>query len=97
MVEIIENTGTKPLGTLYEVSQFGWLDLAEAYRNHNVPASLDGLDAKSNGIEDPSSILGKPTDVFDAMRMKSYIEKSARKGGNSKNSPISSPEPNSTE
>lgn len=55
------------------VSQTGWIDLAECFRNSSVPTMIDDTDVAYNGIEDPASILGRPRDVFEATRMMSYI------------------------
>lgn len=88
----------KGKGDLYEVSQFGWLDIAEAYRTGNVVGSLEGTEAQSNGIDDPRSIMGKPSDVFEAYRMHAYIEKSgASKGVGSENQSVSPSGPIATE
>ena len=79
------------------VEQFGWIDLATAYANGVVVGDLDGVENNSNEIEDAASILGKPRDVFEAYRMKTYIDNSASKGAKSETSQTISTETNSTE
>ena len=64
---------------LAAVSQTGWIDLAECFRNSSVPTMIDDTDVSYNGIEDPASILGKPRDVFEASRMISYINETGQK------------------
>jgi len=64
-----------PIEDLKPVDAFGFLDLASAYVNKTVPSDTVTQDADYNGIDDPSSILGKPRDVFDALRMQDRITK----------------------
>lgn len=55
------------------VEQFGFVDVKKIITTNSLPAlETDGADAY-NGIEDPSSILGKPSDVFEAMAMQQAI------------------------
>lgn len=58
---------------LTPVSQTGFIDLCDAMVSGVVPSQLPDSDEVYNGIEDPESILGKPSDVFEALRMESYI------------------------
>lgn len=58
---------------LYEVAQFGFVNLKEAYLTHTIPSSIDGVDVNYNDIGSPDKILGKPKDVFEAYRMKDAI------------------------
>lgn len=71
------------------VSQFGWLDIREAFITGSVVGDFNAAELSSNGIDDPASIVGKPDDVFSAMRMKSAFEKA----GSSKSSQSPSAEP----
>ena len=92
MVQVFDPK-VKDKGDLYEVSQFGWLDIAAAYETGVVTGSLEGLEASMNNIDDPASIMGKPSDIFEAYRMKDYITKSAQKGAQSVSEPISPKDP----
>lgn len=49
------------------------VDLRTAYLNGAVPSDVAAEEAKFNGIEDPSTILGRPADVFDAAAMQGGI------------------------
>lgn len=61
------------LATRKSVDQLGFVDVVKIMNTNSLPATTaDGADS-FNGIDDPSSILGKPTDVFDAMAMQSAI------------------------
>lgn len=60
---------------VHEVDQFGFVDLQKCLANGEVPASIADSEDAYNGIEDPSEILGKPSDVFDAYRMGDYIKR----------------------
>lgn len=59
---------------LHEVDQFGFIDLVECLTNGEVPTNIADEDVNYNGIEDPSSILGKPDDVFALYRMNDYVQ-----------------------
>lgn len=50
------------------ISQIGYVDLRIAMATGTVPADLSGTENNDNGIDDPRSIIGKPDDVFSAMR-----------------------------
>lgn len=52
---------------LNEVDQFGFFDLTESLLNGIVPENIGTDDLQYNGIEDPSTIAGKPRDVFQAV------------------------------
>ena len=70
---MIQECKYNPTTDITPVSQTGWIDLAECFRNSSVPTMIDDSEVAYNGIEDPASILGKPTDVFEATRMMSYV------------------------
>lgn len=55
------------------VEPFGFIDLKEAYVTHTVPTVIDEEAVAYNEIDDPSAILGKPSDVFEAYRMQEAI------------------------
>jgi hypothetical protein len=54
--------------TQQHVEQIGFIDLRVAYSTGVVALDIEGVDGNFNGIEDPATILGKPDDVFSAMR-----------------------------
>lgn len=63
-----------PRATKKAVDQFGFVDVVKILTSNSLPAmETDGANAY-NGIEDPSSILGKPHDVFEAMAMQQAIK-----------------------
>ena len=62
---------------LQEVDQFGYIDLVEAFRNGYVPGEAEAQMDRYNDIEEPSSIIGKPSDCFEAMRMQDEILKNS--------------------
>ena len=64
-----------PVKDIYEVDQFGFIDLQECLANGEVPSSIADSEDQYNGIEDPAEILGKPSDVFDAYKMGDYIKR----------------------
>lgn len=56
-----------------EVEDFGYVDLIKCLQTGAVPADVTGSMSSYNGIDDPSSIIGTPTDVFEAMRMSTTL------------------------
>lgn len=48
------------------VSQLGYVDINNAFRNGAIPSDITADDTKYNGIEEPDSIMGKPSDEFEA-------------------------------
>lgn len=50
------------------VEQVGYVDLRRAYEDSCVPSDLGVDESTYNGIDEPSSIIGKPDDVFAAHR-----------------------------
>ena len=56
------------------VDQFGFVDVVKILTTNSLPAmETDGANTY-NGIEDPSSILGKPHDVFEALALQQAIK-----------------------
>lgn len=69
-----KSKGFNPKRDKKAVDQFGFVDIVKIMSTNSLPAvQSEGSDVY-NGIDDPSSILGKPTDVFDMMRMESSIK-----------------------
>ena len=58
---------------MQEVDQFGYIDLASAYTNGVVSGDVNPDQLSFNMIEDPASILGRPSDEFDVIRMRDYV------------------------
>ena len=62
-----------PIKDISPVSQTGFVDLKNAFANNSIPSQIVGAETDYNGIEEPSSILGRPSDVFEAMEMETYV------------------------
>ena len=77
---MVQNPKYNPSTDVQAVEQFGFIDLNDAFLNHNIPAAIDDQDISYNEIEDPASILGKPSDVFEAYRMIDGINNATPKG-----------------
>lgn len=56
------------------VDPFGFINLHDAYENHNVPTQVSDEIANYNGIDDPDSMIGTPSDIFEAYRMNDHIQ-----------------------
>ena len=67
--------GYDPEKDLAPVDPFGYINLAEAYINHNVPTTVNDEVVNYNGIDDPESMLATPRDIFEAYRMNDAIQK----------------------
>lgn len=65
---------------LQEVDQFGYIDLVKSFQNGYVAGDVESVAERFNDIEDPASIVGKPKDCFEAMRMQDAIIANAKKG-----------------
>lgn len=67
---------------LQEVDQFGFVDLVKSISEGFVPSDI-GVSAESfDGQEiDPESLIGKPSDVFEAIRIQDDLAKGIRKSG----------------
>lgn len=65
---------------LQPVDQFGYIDLVKSFQNGYVPGDVEAIAENYNDIEDPSSIIGKPKDCFEAMRMQDIVVANAKKG-----------------
>lgn len=72
---VVESCLYNPERDLKAVEPFGFVDLKDAYINHCVPSQVGDSESDYNGIEDPSSIVGKPSDVFDALSMSADLDK----------------------
>lgn len=70
-VEIIKDGFSR---TIKSVEQIGFIDLRVAFATGVVPCDIDGVEGNFNGVENPASILGKPDDVFSAMRAAKAVE-----------------------
>lgn len=71
---MICNCGYNSDRDINEVDQFGFIDLIECLSNGEVPSTIADSEDQYNGIEDPSEILGKPSDVFECYKMGDYIK-----------------------
>lgn len=60
-----------------EVVQFGYVDIGKCLSTGVVPNNLSGNSVSYNGIDSPESIIGSPSDIFDAIRMIDTIRSSA--------------------
>lgn len=73
MVMIYGKFSRNPRRSKKPVDQFGFVDVVKIINTNSLPAlDTDGANTY-NGIEDPGSILGKPSDIFEAMAMQSAI------------------------
>lgn len=60
-----------------EVDIYGFVDLTLCLRTGSVPSDVSASVSNYNGIEDPQSIIGSPSDIFEAMRMHDEIKNNA--------------------
>lgn len=59
-----------PKKDIQQVDQFGFVDLNNSIANGFVPNDLGSFEADFDGTDiDPESIVGKPSDRFEAMRL----------------------------
>lgn len=72
--EVYNIYGYDPQKDIAPVDQFGFIDLRDAYLNHCIPGDMNISTEDYNGVEDPSSLLGKSSDVFEAYRKAQYVK-----------------------
>lgn len=70
-----------PMRDMREVDPIGFVDLGKALMTGIVPSDVTGNMSSYNGIDNPESIIGAPTDVFESMRMLDTINQSSAEGG----------------
>lgn len=58
-----------PRFDIKDVNPMAFVDIHDAYVNHNVPTNIVDDIALYNQIESPDAILGTPRDIFEAYRM----------------------------
>lgn len=74
---IVRECPFNPDVDLNEVDQIGYVNMREAWETHTVPGNLNPEDLQYNDIEDPASIAGKPSDIFDAVTAAQNLNKAA--------------------
>lgn len=62
-----------PVTDFAPVEQSGFIDLAAANAASSIPADIANAEQRYNGIEDPNSIAGRPSDAFEAAQMSKVI------------------------
>lgn len=77
MIQHFEPYEVRPRTDLYLVPQIGWIDLRVAYASGVISGDIESVEGNYNEIDDPRSILGKPDDVFSALRASSSVETAA--------------------
>ena len=80
--------GYDPEKDLAPVDPFGFINLHEAYLNHNVPTTVMDEVVNYNGIDDPESMLNCPKDIFEAYRMNDAIQKYGKDDNKKSVSPV---------
>lgn len=70
-----------PSRDMREVDPLGYVDLGKALMSGIVPSDVTGNMSSYNGIENPESILGTPSDVFESLRMIDTINQSSAESG----------------
>ena len=71
---IVKDCVYNEMTDIHDVDQFGFVDLVECLENGQVPSTISDSEPQYNDIDDPGSILGKPSDVFEAYRMQGYVK-----------------------
>lgn len=82
---IFENCAFDPVRDLTPVDQYGFIDMKSALANSVVPSVMPGAEVDYNGIDDPASILGKPSDIFEAIEMQRAVEAASAKSDEASN------------
>ena len=80
---VVEKCPFDPLKDLKPVEQYGFIDLKNALDSSIVPSQMPESDSDYNGIDDPDKVLGKPSDVFEAIDAQQDLETVASASGDS--------------
>lgn len=60
------------------------VDVGNVLKTGKVPVSVGPSEAAYNGIDNPSRLGGRPSDIFDSMRMEKEVYKSAKSAAEAK-------------
>lgn len=64
---IVKDCPFDPVRDIAPVEQFGFIELKDALANSIVPSQMPESETDYNGIDEPEKVLGKPSDIFEAM------------------------------
>lgn len=67
-----------PTVDVCSVEQFGFVDLVECLSKGEIPSTISDTEMTYNEIDDPSTILTKPRDNFEAIRLMDHIKSSGK-------------------
>ena len=70
---MVQECEYNPVVDVAAVEQNGFIDLAKANAMSSIPSDISNSDMSYNGIEDPNSIAGRPSDVFEAVQANTVI------------------------
>lgn len=62
-----------PISDVAPVEQSGYIDLAAANAASSIPSDIANSELRYNEIDDPNSIAGRPSDVFEAAQASTVI------------------------
>lgn len=82
---IVFDCNFDPVVDITPVDQYGYVDMKSALANSVVPSVMPGAEVDYNGIDDPASIIGKPSDIFEAIDMQKAAEVSAANSADTSN------------
>lgn len=60
------------------VEQFGYVDLVECLSKGEIPSTISDTEMTYNDIDDPSTIMTKPRDNFEAIRLMDHIKSAGK-------------------
>lgn len=72
-------TSYNPVSDIAPVEQFGFVNLVESLANGFIPTEISNTEDSYNDIDDPSLIVGKPRDTFEAITMMEQVKSQATK------------------
>lgn len=80
---MVQYLSHNPDTDIAEVDQFGFVDITKAFQNGYVPGDNSSVSLEFDDCDDPSAIIGKPSDAFEAMRMQDSLMKGISRVGES--------------
>lgn len=73
MIQVDTDLRFNPQTDSADVDQFGFIDLREAYMKHIIPADVAEGNENYNDMDEPDAVGAKPSDVFEAYRMRDEV------------------------
>lgn len=66
--------GYNPVTDRSDIDPVGFIDLRHAYESGTVTGDISFASESFNGVLEPSAMMHRPLDAFEALRQQSYVK-----------------------